>query len=145
MSLTTDNVAPSPKPNAWRIDSLTIAGVAMGIGQLAFCAGVLAVGKFAWGLGIETLRTLTFVALVFGSQATIYVVRERRRLWSSRPSLWLVASSVVDVVIAATLAIGGIAMEPLPALVVAGILTAAAFAFTLDLVKAPVFARLDIN
>ena len=146
MSLTTDNVAPSPKPNAWRIDSLTIAGVAMGVGQLAFCAGVLAVGKFAWGFGIETLRTLTFVALVFGSQATIYVVRERRRLWSSRPSGWLVASSVVDVVVAATLSIGGIAMEPLPAFVVAGILAAAAaFAFILDLVKAPVFARLDIS
>jgi len=106
----------------------------------------LAVGKFAWGFGIETLRTLTFVALVFGSQATLYVVRERRRLWSSRPSLWLVASSVVDVVVAAALAIGGIAMRPLPAFVVAGILAAAAaFAFVLDTVKAPVFARLNIS
>lgn len=146
MSLTTDNVAPSPKPNAWRINSLTIAGAVIGVGQLAFCAGVLAVGKFAWGFGIETLRTLTFVALVFGSQATLYVVRERRRLWSSRPSLWLVASSVVDVVVAAALAIGGIAMRPLPAFVVAGILAAAAaFAFVLDTVKAPVFARLNIS
>jgi len=146
MSLTTDNVAPSPQPNAWRINSLTIAGAVIGVGQLAFCAGVLAVGKFAWGFGIETLRTLTFVALVFGSQATLYVVRERRRLWSSRPSLWLVASSVVDVVVAAALAIGGIAMRPLPAFVVAGILAAAAaFAFVLDTVKAPVFARLNIS
>jgi len=42
MSLTTDNVAPSPKPNAWRINSLTIAGAVIGVGQLAFCAGVLA-------------------------------------------------------------------------------------------------------
>jgi len=146
MSLTTDNVIPSPKPNVWRINSLTIAGAAMGIGQLAFCASVLAVGKFALDLGIEALRTLTFVALVFGSQATIYVIRERRHLWSSRPSLWLAASSVVDVVIAVTLSVGGIAMTPLPALVVAGTLaSAAAFAFVLDMAKAPVFARLNIG
>ena len=31
MSLTTDNVRPSPMPNAWRIGSLTMAGVIMGI------------------------------------------------------------------------------------------------------------------
>jgi H+-transporting ATPase len=32
MSLTTDNVRPSPAPNAWQIGNLTIAGVVMGIG-----------------------------------------------------------------------------------------------------------------
>ena len=31
MSLTTDNVRPSPLPNAWRIGRLTIAGVFMGV------------------------------------------------------------------------------------------------------------------
>ena len=35
MSLTTDNVRPSPAPNAWRIGSLTIAGIVMGIAELA--------------------------------------------------------------------------------------------------------------
>ena len=51
MSLTTDNVRPSPLPNAWRIGRLTMAGVAMGVCQLAFCAGVLAVGRFGLKLG----------------------------------------------------------------------------------------------
>jgi H+-transporting ATPase len=36
MSLTTDNVRPSPTPNAWRIGALTIAGVFMGICELVF-------------------------------------------------------------------------------------------------------------
>ena len=75
MSLTTDNVRPSPMPNAWRIGSLTMAGVVMGVCLLAFCTGVLAVGKFGMNLGIEALRTLAFVVLVFGSQATIYAIR----------------------------------------------------------------------
>ena len=46
MSLTTDNVRPSPTPNSWRIGSLTMAGVVMGVCLLAFCTGVLAVGRF---------------------------------------------------------------------------------------------------
>jgi H+-transporting ATPase len=143
MSLTTDKVRPSPTPNVWQIGSLTMAGVVMGICLLAFCTGMLAVGKFGINLGTEALRTLAFVVLVFGSQATLYVIRERRHLWSSRPSLWLAVSSVVDIAIASTLAVGGIAMMPLPALLVAGILAAAAvFALVLDFVKVPVFARL---
>jgi H+-transporting ATPase len=145
MSLTTDNVRPSPAPNAWQIGHLTIAGVVMGIGELAFCAAVLAFGAWRLGLDIRALRTLAFVVIVFGNQATTYINRGRPRLWSSRPSIWLVASSVGDLLIASTLAVGGIAMTPLPIWAVAGTLAATvAFAFVLDLVKVPVFARLKI-
>ncbi len=145
MSLTTDNVRPSPMPNVWRIGSLTIAGVTMGICLLAFCTGVLTIGKFGMNLGIEPLRTLAFVVVVFGNQAMLYAIRERRHLWGTRPSLWLVVSSVADIVITSTLAVGGIAMTPLPPLMVTGTLAAAVvFAFVLDLVKVPVFIRLGI-
>jgi len=145
MSLTTDNVRPSPTPNVWRIGRLTMAGVVMGICLLTFCSGVLAVGKFEMGLGIKALRTLAFTGLVFGSQAAIYAIRQRRHLWGSRPSLWLAASSAADVLIASILAVSGIAMTPLPASVIAStIAAAAAFAFVLDLVKVPIFARLGI-
>jgi H+-transporting ATPase len=146
MSLTTDNVRPSPTPNTWRIGSLTMAGVIMGVCLLAFSTGVVAVGRFGMNLGTEALRTLAFVVLVFGSQATIYAIRERRRLWGSRPSLLLAVSSIADIAIASTLAVGGVAMTPLPALLVAGTFAGAvAFAFVLDFVKAPVFARLGIT
>jgi H+-transporting ATPase len=145
MSLTTDKVRASTTPNAWRIGRLTWAGVCVGVGQLAFSAVVLAVGHYGLRLGPEALRTLAFATLVFGSQATLYAIRGRRRLWGSRPSLWLALSSVADVAIASTLAIAGIAMTPLPALTVAAVLAAAvAFAVVLALVKAPVFAHLKI-
>jgi H+-transporting ATPase len=146
MSLTTDNVRPSPTPNTWRIGRLTAAGVIMGIGELALCTAVLVFGAYRLGLGIETLRTLAFVAIVFGNQATTYTNRERRHLWSSRPGGWVVASSIVDLLIASTLAIGGIAMAPLPVSTVLGVLAAAVvFAIVLDLVKVPIFHRLGIT
>ena len=72
MSLTTDNVRPSPTPNAWRIGALTIAGVFTGISELVLCTAVLAIAKFRLGFGMETLRTVAFVVIVFGNQATTY-------------------------------------------------------------------------
>ena len=145
MSLTTDNVRPSPMPNAWRIGSLTIAGVFVGIAELVFCTAVLTIAKFNLGFGIETLRTLAFVVIVFGNQATTYTNRERQRMGSAHPSRWLIGSSVVDLLIASTLAVCGIAMAPLPIFVVGGTLVATAvFAFILDFAKVPVFNRLRI-
>jgi H+-transporting ATPase len=146
MSLTTDNVRPSPTPNAWQVGRLTVAGIIMGIAELTFCASVLAFGAYRIGLDIETLRTLAFLVIVFGNQATTYTNRERRWLWSSRPSKWVIFSSVSDLLIASTLAIGGIAMKPLPAWIAGGTLAAAAaFALALDLIKVPMLRRLRIS
>jgi H+-transporting ATPase len=145
MSLTTDNVRPSPKPNAWHVGSLTIAGILMGFAELLFCTAVLAIGKFHLGLNISTLRTLALVLIVFGNQATTYTNRTRQHLWSTRPSIWLLFSSVADLLIASTMAGFGIAMSPLPLLVIGGVLAGAVvFAFTVDIVKVPVFSRLKI-
>nr|WP_234913367.1 HAD-IC family P-type ATPase [Rhizobium rhizogenes] len=146
MSLTTDNVRPSPAPNAWQIGNLTIAGVIMGVGELLFCTAVFAFGAYRLGFSIGALQTLAFIAIVFGNQATTYTNRERRHLWFSRPSIWLLLSSVADLLIASTLAVAGIAMTPLPAWVVAGALASAiVFAVLLDLLKVPVFQRLKIT
>jgi H+-transporting ATPase len=146
MSLTTDNVRPSPTPNVWRIRELTIAGVFMGVCELVFCTAVLAIAKFRLGFEIEMLRTMAFVVIVFGNQATTYTNRERRRLGSCHPSSWLIVSTAVDLLIASTLAISGIAMTPLPILVVGATLVAAAvFAFIADFAKVPVFRRLGIG
>ena len=146
MSLTTDNVRPSPAPNAWAIGNLTPAGVIMGLGELLFCTSVLALGAYRLGFAMGALQTLAFVVIVFGNQATTYTNRERRHLWSSRPSIWLLISSAADLLIASTLAVAGIAMTPLPAWVVACTLAAAAvFAILLDFLKVPLFQRLGIT
>jgi H+-transporting ATPase len=146
MSMTTDNVRPSSRPNAWQIGTLTAAGISMGIGELVFCTSILVLGVYWLRFNIEMLQTLAFVIIVFGNQATTYTNRERRRLWSSRPSVWLIVASAVDLLIASTLAVGGYAMTALPASVVAGTLAAAAvFAVLLDFAKVPIFRRLGIG
>jgi H+-transporting ATPase len=145
MSSATDNVRPSPTPNVWRIGNLTIAGIVMGVFDLVFCIAILATGRFVLGLDTEALRTLTVVTLVFSGQAIFYVSRERRHLWSSPPGRWLIASSIVDITLFGTLAIQGILMTPLPAIIVASVFGAAiVLAFVLDAVKLTLFRRLAV-
>jgi H+-transporting ATPase len=145
MSSSTDNVRPTPAPSVWRIGNLTIAGIIMGVFDLCFCIAILATGHFVLGLGTKALQTLTVVTLVFSGQAIFYVARERRHLWSSRPGPWLIASSFVDIALFSTLAILGVLMTPLPALVVAGVFSAAlVLALVLDTVKLALFSRLAV-
>jgi H+-transporting ATPase len=145
MSATTDNVRPSSTPNRWHIGRLTAAGVVMGFVDLGFCVAILAIGKYRLQLDIETLQTLTLVTLVFSGQALFYVVRERDRLWSSRPSAIVIACSIADILIIPSLAVGGILMAPLPISIVLSILVAAiAFAFVLDAVKFVTFRLFNV-
>ena len=101
MSLTTDRARPSQRPERWRIGPVTGAAIALGLVKLAFSTAMLAVGYFGLGLAIGPLRTLAFFIMVVDAQATVYAVRERRRLWSSRPGAWVMASSLADLCIGA--------------------------------------------
>lgn len=143
MSSTTDNVIPSPKPNVWRINNLTIAGVLIGAVDLVFCTAALAVGFYVLHLGTDALRTMTLVTIIYNGQAVFYVARARGRMWSSQPSLILVLSSVADLSIITVLALNGLLMAPLAPKIIGALFGAAvALAFVLDQVKLWLFARL---
>ena len=145
MSLTTDVATPSPTPDTWRMGSFTIAAAMLGLMGLIFVVGVVATGKYRFNYGIAELRTLAFITLVFASQATVYVIRERRYLWNSRPGRWLVLSSVVDFTIAGVLAISGTLMARLAPLTIAAVLVSTVFfAFALDAVKRLTFKVLKL-
>jgi H+-transporting ATPase len=146
MSLTTDRVRPSETPNSWQIGRITGAAAILGACLLTFCVAILVVGKFELHLGIDALRTLSVVTIVYGSQATIYAIRDRRHFWGLRPTLWLFLSSMADVLIISTLALRGIAMTPIPLAVLSYEFGAAiVFGLLLCGVKIPVFHRLGIS
>jgi H+-transporting ATPase len=146
MSLTTDRVAPSKMPNSWRIGRITLASAILAFFFLAFCTAILAIGKFELGLEIDALRTLSVVAIVFGSQAAIYAMRGRSRFWGLRPTVWLVISSIADLFIITTLATRGIAMASVPLSIVAFEFAGAIALFLiLDTVKICTFARLGLT
>ena len=140
MSLTTDRASLAPRPIVWRMQRITAAAVLLGVCKLGFSTAMLGVGL--WGrLGMEELQTLTFVTLVLGNQAPLYVLRERGRMWGSRPSTWVFASSAVDVALVSMLALSGTLMAPLTwSLMVVVAAATIAFALILDQVKRPILA-----
>ena len=145
MSLTTDRASPAPTPSVWRMRNITAAAVVLGACKLGFSTAILAVGKFRLGFGAGELQTLAFVTLVFGNQAVLYVLRERRHMWSSKPSNWILASSVADIAIVAALALSGTLMAPVTWQILAAVLVAAAgFALILDRIKLPVTALFKV-
>jgi H+-transporting ATPase len=139
MSLTTDRASFAPHPSVWRMRNITGAAVILGVCKLGFSVSLLAYGSLSLGLVAGELQTLAFITLVFGNQAVLYVLRERGRLWSSKPSTWVLASSVADIVIVSVLALSGTLMEALSWQLLAEVLVAAtAFALTLDQIKLPI-------
>jgi len=146
MARTADRATPSKRPNTWRVGDLALAAIPLASFKFLFCIGVLAAGWFLLGLTIGQMQTLTFVMLVFAAQAVVYVLRERGRMWRSRPVMLMMIFSLVDITIVSALASGGILMRSLPISVIVMLMIAtAAFAIALDQVKVMVLARRPVD
>jgi H+-transporting ATPase len=146
MSLTTNRASPAPGPSAWNMRRIIATALVFGICKLGFSTATVAFGRFRLGLGPQELQTLTFVTLVFGKQALLYVLRERRRMWHSMPSIWLIASSALDIGIVSTLAFSGTLMQPLPWRLLADVAGAAiVFALILDQIKPPILSVFKVG
>jgi H+-transporting ATPase len=146
MARAADRAQPSPYPNAWRVHNLTLAAAPLGAFRLFYLLLILAFGWYLLRLTPEQMQTLTFVMLGFAGQGNVYVLRERSRLWHSRPAPIMIVASCCDLVLMACLAAFGILMAPLPIWII-GMLVATTLAFTLvmDTIKLNVFARLRID
>ncbi|MEZ4672241.1 MAG: plasma-membrane proton-efflux P-type ATPase [Anaerolineae bacterium] len=146
MSLTTDQVTPSPKPNQWRITPLIGCGLALALGWLVFSFGVFFVGRDILLLDPDHMDTLMFLMLVFVAGSNVYLIRERRFFWRSRPGKWLVLATVVDLVIVTLLAVKGILMAALNPLFILELLGATiGFMVVLDILKTWLFRRFGIQ
>lgn len=136
MSLTTDRAEPAQVPQRWNMPRIVLAATLFGLGKLAFSACVIAFGAFEGHLAPSSILTLAFLAIAFGNQAMIYVLRSRKYVWSSMPSRWLLISSVVDVAIVCALALSGTLVTALPPRWIVGVAVAASgFALVVDQLK----------
>lgn len=146
MSLTTDRVQPSPRPNRWRSTPLIVCGLVLALGWLGFSFGIYFFGRDALFLDTARLNTLMFLMLVFVAIGNVYLIRERRFFWRSRPGKWLVAASVVDLLAVTMLAVNGILMAALsPVIILALLLGTIGFMLLLDIVKVWLFRLLGIQ
>ncbi|MDD1758063.1 MAG: plasma-membrane proton-efflux P-type ATPase [Methanotrichaceae archaeon] len=100
LSISTDNVRYSSKPDTWNIKGLVKVALVLGVLFVGESLLLLYFGQLHLGLSnIEQLRTFIFCFLVFSSLLNVIVVRERKHFWVSRPSKFLFASILADIVI----------------------------------------------
>lgn len=143
MSLATDRVGFSPGPDRWQIPALSVASLGVAIPWLLFAFGTFFLGRDVLGLSLAPAQTLVFVMLVATGQATIYLVRERRHLWSSRPSVWMLGATTVDLILVTVLATRGILMAAVSIGDVGSVLAAVLLTtFILDFAKGPLLSKI---
>lgn len=140
MSISTDNVTFSRKPEHWQISNLMLEG-----GMLASLILLLSFSIFFYArnvlhLSLEELRTLIFVMLVFTGQGIVYLIRERKHFWCSMPGKWLILSSILDISIVTLLATRGILMTAIPFIIILKlILVILIFLLMIDFIKIRIF------
>ena len=105
---------------------------------------ILSLSWYTLSLSPAQMQTLTFVMLGFAGQGNVYVLRERGRLWSSRPAPIMVLASACDVTLMGCLAAFGIFMSSLPIWIIA-VATTLIFKLAMDTIKLAVLARLRID
>jgi H+-transporting ATPase len=143
MSLATDRVAFSARPDRCNIPALSFAALAVAVPWLAVSFATFLVGRHVLNLALAPTQTLVFVMLVATGQATVYLVRERHHLWASRPSTWMLGATVGDLVAVTVLATRGILLAAVPLVDVVVVLAAVLVAtLALDFLKRPLVASM---
>ncbi|MDR3491399.1 MAG: plasma-membrane proton-efflux P-type ATPase [Gammaproteobacteria bacterium] len=146
MSIATDNVTYSHKPEHWHISNLMMIGAIIAALILLLSFSVFFYGKYVLHLTLPQLQTLIFVMLVFTGQGNIYLIRERKHFWNSLPGKWLILSSLLDISIVSTLAIRGILMTPLqPLLIVKLLAIVIVYLVAIDFLKIRIFSHFNVH
>jgi len=145
MSLATDNVEGTPNPDTWDVRNITLASLFIGV--LFVGAGVVAlyIGSRYFQLELDRLRTFIMLALIFTGQFRVYIVRERRRFWSSRPGKELILATAAATIAFGLLGVSGWivpSVTPVQMLCVFGL--SAVFTFAIDSLKLIVFRKFGL-
>ncbi|MGA9347986.1 MAG: plasma-membrane proton-efflux P-type ATPase [Anaerolineae bacterium] len=117
ISLSTDNVRWSKKPETWNVTGLAKIAVILGVLMVVESFGLLYIGLRYFGLGTndQVLQTFTFEILLYFAIFSLFAVRERRRFWNSMPSKTLLTVLLLDAIMAMIIATVGIpGLQPIP-------------------------------
>lgn len=150
LSLSTDTVRWSKRPDVWDISALAGVSLALGLLLVLESAVLLYIGFQQFGLlnNIPELHTFTFQILFYSGVFTIFVVRERGRFWHSMPGKPLIWAVVIDMIaIAAITTIGAPGIVPVsPHITLFVILFTGTFALLVnDTIKVSVLERIGFR
>jgi H+-transporting ATPase len=133
LSISTDNVRYSGKPDTWNITGLVKVALFLGILVIAELMFFLYIESSYFGLfsNLGQLHTFTFEMLIYVELLDLLIIRERKHFWNSKPSRFLLLAIGADLVLVFFIAIFGLPgiapITPATALTVAGLSFVIAF------------------
>jgi magnesium-transporting ATPase (P-type) len=117
ISLATDNVRPSKKPETWNIGGFITVSVVLGVAMVAETLFLLWIGWTKFGLATDNnaLYTFSFLMLLYFAVFSVVSARERQWFWESLPSKTFMSALAADAIIGTVLTFVGLkGLMPLP-------------------------------
>jgi len=117
ISLATDRVRPSNKPESWNIGRLINVSVVLGVLMVGEALVLLLAAWPRIGLGANDslLYTFSFLTLLYFAAFSIVSARERRWFWATMPSTAVVAAVLAEVLLGTAMTYAGFSgLVPLP-------------------------------
>ena len=110
VSLATDRVRPSKRPETWNIGPLITVSVVLGILMVAESLFFLWFGWSRFGLATDNnaLGTFCFLTLLYFAAFSIVSARERRWFWATMPSKAVVAAVIGELLVGTLLTCVGL-------------------------------------
>ncbi|CAN5806759.1 plasma-membrane proton-efflux P-type ATPase [soil metagenome] len=117
ISLATDHVRPSRRPETWNIGGFVTVSVVLGVAMVVEALLLLWIGWSRFGLATNdsALYTFSFLTLLYFAAFSIVSARERRWFGATAPSKTLIAAVLADVLTGTVLTRVGLpGLMPLP-------------------------------
>jgi H+-transporting ATPase len=117
ISLATDNVRPSKKPETWNIGGFIAVSVVLGVAMVVETLLLLWIGWAHFGLATNdnALYTFSFLMLLYFAVFSVVSARERSWFWATLPSKTFLSALAADALIGTVLTFVGLpGLKPLP-------------------------------
>jgi plasma-membrane proton-efflux P-type ATPase len=117
ISLSTDRVQPSKKPESWNIGGFITVSVVLGVAMVVEALLFLWIGWSHFGLATNAnvLTTFSFLLLLYFAVFSIVSARERHWFWKTMPSRTFLLALVADALVGTVLTFVGLpGLTPLP-------------------------------
>ncbi|MGC8586647.1 MAG: plasma-membrane proton-efflux P-type ATPase [Candidatus Micrarchaeia archaeon] len=145
IAISTDNAEYSKKPDTWNIKSITYTSLALGAVFLLLTFIFIPVGMYIEP-SIGAFQTFIFFMFVVTDKLLLYSLRNRKHILTTKPSKWLVTSSIIGVVAGGIFAYFGIFITPIS---IASLLVVIALSFILilvfDMIKVKIYDIVGIK
>jgi H+-transporting ATPase len=113
MALVSETAEPAVRPCRWRMRAIVATSLVVGVLKLTLSLFVMWTGIVFFGVQNTAIVSLAFAIQVFGAQALMFALRDRRAIWSSVPGRWIWLSGVANTLLCVLVVNMGVLARPI--------------------------------